>query len=86
MWALAHSLFFLGDLASKPMHWEMFNNDFPLSVWICSKNYDIYNWLMLKSVVINDKYDFGIWLPYNDDLELNEDDDKFTPIRYTKKD
>jgi hypothetical protein len=65
---MANTLYFLGDMVSKPMSWGWMDSDSPPIVWIGSYNYNIYNWLMLKSVNFNDKSDCGIW-------GANEDDD-----------
>lgn len=59
MWVLAHSLYFLGDITSKPLNWDLGNG--PTAVWFNSKIYSIYNWSMIKSSNIDEKYHFGIW-------------------------
>ncbi len=83
---MANMFYYLGDFASKPMSWGWMDGESRVIEWIAGINYNIYNWLMLKSVYFNDKGGCDVWRDYNEDLELDEEDDKFTPIIFTKND
>jgi len=81
---MANVLYYLGDFASKPMQWDWMNSESPFIEWLCDINYNIYNWLMLKSVYFNDRGGCDVWLPGND-VDDDDDDDNFTPITFTKE-
>lgn len=71
---MAYSLYYLGDLVSKPMYWHD----------IFARAYPVYNWLMLKSSDYQDDYELaGPWSrdPVDGDLlvqtmELEEENAK----------
>ena len=46
---MANMFYYLGDFVSKPMQWDWMNGESPFIEWLCGINYNIYNWLMLKS-------------------------------------
>ena len=86
---MANVFFFLGDMVSKPMQWDWMNADSAIVEWIAGINYNIYNWLMLRSVDFNDKGGCDVWVSRvgddAEDDEIDEDDDNFTPITFKKK-
>ena len=59
---MANVFYFLGDIASKPMHWDWMNSDTSTVEWICGVNYAVYNWLMTKSYNFDLVYETGVWV------------------------
>lgn len=60
-YCLAHTLYFLGDVASKPMSWGWLDGEGKIVEFIGTVNYSIYNWLMIKSSNIDDEGLYGVW-------------------------
>ena len=60
---MSHTLYFLGDIASKPLNMNWAQEDGSRAEYWTGKVYNVYNWLMLKSVDFNDKSDCNIWGP-----------------------
>ena len=60
-YSLSHTLYFLGDLVSKPLNWEWLCGDGEVQEWASGHIYNVYNWLMLKSGDIDDKGQYGVW-------------------------
>ena len=79
---MANIFYYLGDFVSKPMQWDWMNTESPFIEWLCGINYNIYNWLMLKSVYFNDEGGCDVWLPHNEDDE--EYEDSFEPMVFKK--
>ena len=83
---MANTLYHLGDIASKPMQWDWMNTEGPFIEWLCGINYQIYNWLMLKSVYFNDEGGCDVWIENNDDDDDDDHEDRFEPMIFTKDD
>ena len=82
---MANMFYYLGDFASKPMQWDWMNTDSLFIERLCGVNYQIYNWLMLKSVYFNDEGGCDVWIENNDaDDDLDEDEDRFEPMIFQK--
>ena len=64
---MGNTFFYLGDLVSRPLNWDWMNSEAPTIVWLASANYNVYNWLMLKSVYYDDIGDLDIWTPVDED-------------------
>ena len=64
---MSHTFYFLGDIASKPLNMDWAQEDGPKTEWFAGQIYNVYNWLMLKSVSYNDKSDCGVWMPHEDE-------------------
>lgn len=72
---MSNTLFFLGDLASKPLNMDWAQEDTKRAEYWAGKVYNVYNYLMLKSVDYNDKSDCGVWGPC-DESDYDDEDDE----------
>ena len=64
-WFVCNSLYLVGHLVSLIMHYgDKYSGLF-------SNLYPAYNWLMAKSVEINDKHGFNVWQPWDGDNETS---------------
>lgn len=74
MYSLSHILYELGDFVSKAFDWEWLSKDGEFQEWITGHIYSVYNWLMMRSLDIDENGQYGVWTnntPASDPLQRN---------------
>lgn len=72
LYGLSHTLYELGDFVSKSLNWEWLSKDGEFQEWIVGHIYNVYNWLMMRSLDIDEKGHYGVWTtntPASDPLQ-----------------